>query len=1053
MKKGTLKRYAADDVEKPKKAPAIVAPEAAPSHPAKTPLLEALNKPKAAPTPKPKDLPKPVPEASEANVEAPSPTPSATSPHAKSYAQKLHAALGHQAGPKLDAIIQRLSQQSQSDPAAARKLKAAQMMREHVPESTDDFIARSQKRLAESRLDTQRILAESGKSRERMEAGLKAIGTKANDVTPLLSPREDSQVEKPGEPQNGVQEPIDPPAIHQLDSFLRKPSGASNRWIGDGNIKAYVRKGQNVQTHKGMEKALTIASVEVPEEKHDQGIWKKFLDDAHKNNPYDVTFIEQVHNDGLADFLERNHWHRSRAPGERSYYKSVDDPALTSSKHGASPRAKMFKELNSGKAYEDMDFGLEPPKTHSDFELAIPQKQAYQFALTSLQNDNHPLSDKQANARAIQSLKLQGNTPEGLIEWAWNNLNHEQFGKIASPTVSAADNDFGDDDDDESLSDIAPHADQSRTTTPNAALAGSGVKQPLANTPSKLHPIAHEIAKQATASIVNSGIDPKFHKPYIANLSRTLQSMPEAALKAVHSHGANFSFHESPEAIRSSIESGKFGKSAARWAERLLGGSIGGVVITDGDKTHVVLDGGSDLHDSPNPDPEQHLQHKGVEYNAHELTHLVDRMLDQPYGPEDRKELWRQEDIALKEEREAIGRPDFLEKHKAAVRARETLQSMGQPKLHSQTAEWQDVHDAEIASGQLTDYAKKSYMEGFAEFGRLLYSGQYDLGKVKAQYPQAFDYFARNGLIDDVEAVAGGVESPEVFEKKVVLNRRGDHADIAKAMDEAGVQPMTEQGEVEQHDLLPMSRTDEEMAKRQVEKAAQPHHQKILKMVKNAAGDPDHFRAASAAIGRMPPAATKHLEDGMKAIRFTQSPSDIVPTLLSNATPSEQYELNNRYQGKTIGGVYAHSFEGKPGHTMVIADGDYRGIPASEVHAHEFTHAIDGPSKKFSASPEWKNAWHAEIMNKQANHLSDYARDNPSDGFAEFGRLVYGQGANRKTLREKWPAATRFWEKNGLLPPEKGLLTKKYQPLAEVFDEAINTSIGHADILRETNAR
>lgn len=257
-----------------------------------------------------------------------------------------------------------------------------------------------------------------------------------------------------------------------------------------------------------------------------------------------------------------------------------------------------------------------------------------------------------------------------------------------------------------------------------------GQTTPAPRSPAEVQ-LEGQIHGKAKAAIDAAPIDPKFKEAYAKNVQTVLRTMPAQALQAVASHDAEFTFHESPQAIMQTLADPQvFGAKVAEAAKQISdsGRIIGGAVVTRaGGKRTVALDGGKELHGTPQG--QTRLTQEGVEYYAHELTHLID-----------------------------FGRKGGR---------------------HSDTADWRAVWQEELAGSKLTQYAGTSAMEGFAEFGRLLYSGKYDLGKVKQQYPQAYAYFAGNGFVPDVAATDGGVESPEVFAGKVTLNRQGEHADIA----------------------------------------------------------------------------------------------------------------------------------------------------------------------------------------------------------------------------------------------------------------------------------
>lgn len=116
------------------------------------------------------------------------------------------------------------------------------------------------------------------------------------------------------------------PAIHQLHEFLGNTNGPSNKWIGDDNINAYVRKGRLRHDGKTLT-TLDIPNVEVPEELQKQGHFSRFLEAAHAAHPYDATVVENVHNPDLAAFLDKHGWQRT--PGEPvSYFQHRGTPAL-----------------------------------------------------------------------------------------------------------------------------------------------------------------------------------------------------------------------------------------------------------------------------------------------------------------------------------------------------------------------------------------------------------------------------------------------------------------------------------------------------------------------------------------------------------------------------------------------------------------------------------------------------------------------------------------------------------------------------------------------------
>jgi hypothetical protein len=92
------------------------------------------------------------------------------------------------------------------------------------------------------------------------------------------------------------------------------------------------------------------------------------------------------------------------------------------------------------------------------------------------------------------------------------------------------------------------------------------------------------------------------------------------------------------------------------------------------------------------------------------------------------------------------------------------------------------------------------------------------------------------------------------------------------------------------------------------------------------------------------------------------------------------------------------------------------------VYAHELTHAVDGPGKEHSRTSMWQSAWKEEIApsgSSKEHRLNSYASSQPSEGFAEFGRLVYGGQADHKEVERRFPKATKYFKDHGLWPEGK----------------------------------
>lgn len=82
---------------------------------------------------------------------------------------------------------------------------------------------------------------------------------------------------------------------------------------------------------------------------------------------------------------------------------------------------------------------------------------------------------------------------------------------------------------------------------------------------------------------------------------------------------------------------------------------------------------------------------------------------------------------------------------------------------------------------------------------------------------------------------------------------------------------------------------------------------------------------------------------------------------------------------------------------------------SERTFAHEYSHAIDGVdgSEQLSQSQQWRSVYVHEF---QCGQLTREAAVSQSEGFAEFGSLMYTKGADR------FPKALAFWKYHNLSP-------------------------------------
>lgn len=87
-----------------------------------------------------------------------------------------------------------------------------------------------------------------------------------------------------------------------------------------------------------------------------------------------------------------------------------------------------------------------------------------------------------------------------------------------------------------------------------------------------------------------------------------------------------------------------------------------------------------------------------------------------------------------------------------------------------------------------------------------------------------------------------------------------------------------------------------------------------------------------------------------------------------------------------------------------------------QTYAHEFTHAIDGPSFEYAGSTEWQDAFAEELSGANGKLLSVYGTTSRPEGFAEFGRLLYGNDLDLTQVEKQFPKCSAFWKDKGLWP-------------------------------------
>lgn len=221
-------------------------------------------------------------------------------------------------------------------------------------------------------------------------------------------------------------------------------------------------------------------------------------------------------------------------------------------------------------------------------------------------------------------------------------------------------------------------------------------------------------------------------------------------------------------------------------------------------------------------------------------------------------------------------------------------------------------------------------------------------------------------------------------------------------------------------------------------------------------------------VSRMPQAAHERLLQTVKGITFHPDINAIGKAAYDDAMKSPYPTIDtqrNAFVGTNpdslkAGGAYIiHN-----GHLHI--DGDFNQeqsasdkygtlVKAHEIYAHEFGHAIDGPSKAISSSPNWKEAWNAEIsgnwLSNEKAKLSRYAATSPEEGLAEFLRVLYASDISTDKIRHDFPKASSIIDSHGLWPEDRN---GSNESAKEIFEKRIKLpdDRSHIDTLIEKNA-
>ncbi len=188
-------------------------------------------------------------------------------------------------------------------------------------------------------------------------------------------------------------------------------------------------------------------------------------------------------------------------------------------------------------------------------------------------------------------------------------------------------------------------------------------------------------------------------------------------------------------------------------------------------------------------------------------------------------------------------------------------------------------------------------------------------------------------------------------------------------------------------------------------------------------------------LARMPDKLHELLAGTVGQVSFHESPEHLVKELAQNPVFGSMFK--NLREGIGVQGQYIPAATGKNGKSAVAVarasagkepnTGKYdsrTGNVNEGTLAHELAHGLD-KDYVHSTSPEWKEAFAKEIEPidnkiKSGYRLSHYATDSKAEGFAEFGRLLYGSKVPHAKIEKDFPLASAYFKAKGLWPNARG---------------------------------
>lgn len=150
------------------------------------------------------------------------------------------------------------------------------------------------------------------------------------------------------------------------------------------------------------------------------------------------------------------------------------------------------------------------------------------------------------------------------------------------------------------------------------------------------------------------------------------------------------------------------------------------------------------------------------------------------------------------------------------------------------------------------------------------------------------------------------------------------------------------------------------------------------------------------AMQRMSHSNLRTIGDRLNQIKFYEDTDTLDSALSTSLSP--------------VDGTFGGGFNSDTG-VLHLNGGD----DAAGIYSHELSHVLDiakDGETKISDTSEWQAAWQSEIV--EGAKISNHAASSESEGFAEFGRLVFGGYQSESETKREFPKAYAVWQAHGL---------------------------------------